>query len=175
MAVEDTKDINERLQWYLKAYSADEDDKKTEKIDIITQLVILEEFLKSKEFYMCTRELKCECKSEEECVCDSDNEIKLTSVKCDTGSNCNYTVQLYYNNHKLKMPSNKIIRVFYFQSCSDGSGEDEIVAFDIIPEGSETHVVFNFTQPKLTYSITDDLKLGKGYITFTFNYLNYNQ
>ncbi len=167
-------DINERLQWYIKTYNT-ENDQSMESIDIIAQLSLIEKVLKEKELYMCTRELQCRCKSEETCICDDDIDIQITSITCDLGSNCSFSIVLHYRNHTLQMPKNKILRIFHFIKSEEGSGEDEIVAFDIIPGKEDTQVVFHFTQPKLTYSIAENITRGKGYVSFTFNYMNYNQ
>lgn len=166
----DSEDINNRLQWYLKSY----DDKKEqkcndEKVDIIKQLSEIETFLKEKELYVCIRKLKCNCKNKNLCICDDDNEIKITSIKCEMGSNCSYIIELYYDSYNIRLPKNMILRFFYFDK-----NNNEIVAFDIVQSKVNTNIIFNFTTPNLTYCITDNLILGKGYISFTFNYLNYN-
>jgi hypothetical protein len=135
-----------------------------------------------KELYICNREPYCDCKDVNSCLCDDDNDSKITFT-IDIVSNCMCNVFINLTNRKYILEKNFFWRIFGIKDDNlSSTPEQPLMDINII----DNQIIFYTAKPRdksssclLSKNVTFDLeekpKLNSGNISFQFNYMSFSE
>jgi hypothetical protein len=115
--------------------------------------------LQCKNWYMCERQTKCTCT--EECICDADDYVSVTSSKFELGSNCAFLCEFHLDKDISSIKNNStILRMFTLEN------ELETPQMDIVRHKHKVKF------PTVSFQVMDDgVYIQNNVLSVRLNYM----